>query len=375
MTSLQPSQTTGTDVVSWDGMETGLEDFDTNDLTMPRLSIDHPEAAFKNSQTDELFNELTVILLGLHKSRIMWGEMSDGDDQDPPLCKSPDMRNGFPNMDTELPTSKQFPWEAQDVYGPDDASPLFVGPEQNLLTMPSIGCKDCHFKEWNTDPSGKKPWCSEEWTFPLLYQDPEDPEVWVPALFTIRRSGIKPARQYVTPFASKKTPIFTVATKLTLDVNKRGMVKFCTPIFTKVAKTNPESYQDYFDSFKSAQGFLLQYPMPRDDEDKEAAAAKAAATVPDGDIEGNVIDADVVPEEPTPTPQPEPTPTPTPQPAQPAPPQAQTRVQPEPTPEPTPPSPPAEEQVISTKGKVKPLSNTAPAAGTVQIDEDEEPPF
>ncbi|QOP65392.1 hypothetical protein SEA_DIABLA_66 [Gordonia phage Diabla] len=359
MTSLQPSQTTGTDVVEWSGQETGLEDFDTSDLTMPRLSIDHPEAAFKNSQTDELFSELTVILLGLHKSRIMWGEMSDGDDQDPPLCKSPDMRNGFPNMDSELPTSKQFPWEAQDVYSPTDASPLLVGPDKNLLTMPSIGCKDCHFKEWNTDPSGKKPWCSEEWTFPLLYQDPEDADVWVPALFTIRRSGIKPARQYVTPFASKKTPIFTVATKLTLDVNKRGMVKFCTPIFTKVAKTDPESYQDYFDSFKSAQGFLLQYPMPRDDDDREAAAA----TVPDGDIEGNVIDADVVTEEP----KQEPAPTPTPEPAQPTPPKAQ-RAQPEPEPEP-------EEQVISTKGKVQPLSNTAPAAGTVQIDEDEEPPF
>ncbi|QDH48705.1 hypothetical protein SEA_NEWT_61 [Gordonia phage Newt] len=354
MTSLQPSQTTGTDVVEWGG-ETGLEDFDTRDLTMPRLSIDHPEAAFKNSQTEELFSELTVILLGLHKSRIMWGEMSDGPDGDPPLCKSPDFRNGFPNMDPELPESKQFPWAAQDVYTPADAKPLQVGPEGNLLTMPSIGCGDCHFKEWNTDPSGKKPWCSEEWTFPLLYQDPEDADAWFPALFTIRRSGIKNARSYVTPFAAKKTPIFTVATKLTLDVNKRGMVKFCTPVFTKVAKTSPESYKDYFDSFKSAQAYLLQYPMPRVDDDAEAEAA----TVPDGDIQNNVIDAEV--EEVAATTQPKP------EPARPQPKPESARPQPQPEPE---------DVVISTKGKVRPpVTDTAPAAGTVQIDEDEEPPF
>ena len=349
MTSLQPSKTAGTDVVEWGG-ETGLEDFDSSDLTMPRLSIDHPDAVFKNSQTEETFEELTVILLGLHKSRLMWGDLNDGDDQDPPLCKSPDCKNGFPNIDPELPASKQFPWDAQDVYTPGDMKPLEVG--DNLLTMPSIGCKNCHFKEWNTDPSGKKPWCSEEWCFPLLYQEPDDPDSWVPALFTIRRSGIKPARSYVTPFATKKTPIFTVATKLSLDVNKRGSVKFCTPVFSKVAKTDPASWQDYFESFKSAQQFLLQYPMPKEDDD-------AAASVPDGDIEGNIIDAEV--EEDT-----KPASTPA---------AKAQRVQPEPEPTPEP-EPESEEVVISTKGKVKaPVTNTAPAAGTVQIDDDEEPPF
>ena len=359
MTSLQPSQTTGTDVVEWGG-DTGLEDFDTSDLTMPRLSIDHAEGAFKNSQTDELFPELIVILLGLHKSRIMWGEVSDGDDADPPLCKSPDTKHGFPNIDTELAASKRFPWDAQNVYTPADMKPLEIG--DNLLTMPSIGCKDCHFKNWNTDPTGKKPWCSEEWTFPLLYQDPDDPEVWVPALFTIRRSGIKPARQYVTPFATKKTPIFTVATKLSLEHNRRGMVKYSTPVFSKVAKTDPDSWQDYYESFQSAKQFLLQFPMPKEDDED------AAATVPDGDIEGNIIDAEVEPEAPVAE-------TPKSAPAQPTPPSAQTRAQPEPEPAPAPePEPEPEEVVISTKGKVKPME-TAPAAGTVQIDDDEEPPF
>lgn len=344
MTSLQPSEATGTEIAPWDNTETGLEDFDSSDLTMPRLSIDHAEGMFKNSQTDELFPELTVVLLGLHKSRIMWGEVNEGADADAPLCKSPNTRDGFPNIDSELPTAKQFPWDAQSVFKPSDMAPISVG--ENLLSMPSLPCKSCHFKEWNTDPTGKRPWCSEEWTFPLLYQDPEDSESWIPALFTIRRSGIKPARQYVTPFATKKTPIFTVATQLELEVNKRGTVKYCTPKFKKVAKTDPDAWQDYFDSFKSARTFLDQLPMPK--EDDENAGLSEADQVPDGDIEGNTIDAEVVDT-----------------PAAPTPPPAPSR-QPKPEPEP-------EEQVISTVGKVK--KPTAPAAGTVQIDDDEEPPF
>lgn len=339
MTSLQPSSSVGSDVVEWTGGETGLEDFDVSDLTMPRLTIDHADGVFRNTQTDETFESLVVVLLGLHKSRIMWGEVSEGE-ADAPLCKSPDTKHGFPNMDPELPESKQFPWDAQSVYAPSDARPLEIG--DNLLTMPSIGCKSCHFKEWNTDPSGKRPWCSEEWTFPLLYQDPEDPDSWTPALFTVRRSGIKPARAFVTPFVSKKSPLFTVATRLDLEANKRGMVKYCTPKFAKVAKTDQAAWQDYFDSFKSAQQFLNQMPMPRDEDD-------AAGSVPDGDIEGNVIDAD-------------PEPVVKAQPAQSA------RTQPEPA------APVMEEPTISTVGKVKPAT-AAPAAGTVQIDDDEEPPF
>lgn len=348
MTSLQPSQTTGNELVQWDGGETGLEDFDTSDLTMPRLGIDHIEGKFKNTQTEELFDSLVVVLLGLHKSRIMWGEVSEGNEADAPLCKSPNTREGFPNMDPQLPEAKQFPWGAQSVYNPGDAIPLQLADGQKSL--PSIACKGCHFKEWNTDPSGKRPWCSEEWTFPLLYQDPEDPDTWVPALWTIRRSGIKPARAYVTPFATKKAPIFTVATRLELDANRRGSVKYCTPKFTKVGKTDQAAWQDYFDSFKSAQAFLGQIPTPKDEDDDPAAS------VPEGDIEGNVVDgSDPWASAPAPAPSATPAATETPAPAPAA---------------PTPPPPP-EEPVFSTVGKVK-----APqAAGEVIIDDDEEPPF
>ena len=356
MTSLQPSSSAGADVVEWDQAETGLEDFDSRDLTMPRLAIYHTEGVFRNTQTNETFEQLVVVLLGLHKSRIMWGELSEGDDQDPPLCKSPDTKHGFPNVDDELPVSKRYPWDGQRVFKPGDALPLAV--EDGAQTMPSLPCKDCHFKEWNTDPTGKRPWCSEEWTFPLLYQDPKEQDSWIPALLTFRRSGLKAVRQYVTPFATKRQPLFTVATQLSLEINRRGMVKYCTPKLKKVAKTDRDGWQDYFDSFKSAQTFLGQFPMPRE---PEAGDAVSEEDMPSDDaIQNNdFLEAEVVaaPEEEAKAEAPTTPPAPTP-------------------PAPTPPAAPVEEEpTISTKGKVKPVTATAPAAGTVEIDDDEEPPF
>lgn len=360
MTTLEPSSATGDQIAVWSGDETGLEDFENSDLTMPRLVIDHAEGKLKNQQTDQMFDELIVVLLGLHKGRIMWGELSDGADNDPPLCKSPDTKHGFPNMDENLSVNKRFPWDAQKVFSPTDAVPLQLADGE--YTLPQLPCKECHFKEWNTDPTGRKPWCSEEWTFPLLYQEPDDPDSWVPSLFTVRRSGIKPARTYVTPFAQKRSPLFMVATKVTLEMSRKGSVKYGVPKFTKYAKTDPAAHMDYFSSFKSAQEYLSRFPMPRVEDVAEAELP------PDEDISGNTIDAEVVngnwDTTATPTPKPAERPSPTP-PAAPKP-------QPQPEPEP-------EERVISTVGKVRQpvaaVPKPSPAAGTVQIGDDEEPPF
>lgn len=246
----------------WGG-DTGLEDFDSSDVSMPRLNIDHAENVFKDSLSNDTFESLDVILLGLHKSRIMWpGEISDGDAA-APLCKSPDFSNGFPNMDPDISAELRYPWSAQDVYTPEQAVPLTLS--DGRVTQPAISCKACKFKEWNTDPTGKKPWCSEEWIFPLLYRT-EDGS-WNPALFGLKRSGLAPAKKYVSPFATKKMPLFVTITKLTLNANKRGMVRYSTPVFTKGAATPEAEWTDYHTSFVGAKEYLKQYPMPRTDEE------------------------------------------------------------------------------------------------------------
>lgn len=266
---------TGNDgtIANWDPSDgTGLEDFDASDASMPRLSIDHAENAFKDSQTEELFPSLTVVPLGLVKGRIMWpGEIPDGDPQ-PPLCKSPDFVHGFPNVDPDVGADARFPWEASN-YNESDTVLLTLNEG---TSQPSLKCGTCRFKEWNTDPSGKRPWCSEEWTIPLLYKG-EDGE-WNPALFTVRRSGLKAAKKYITAFANRKAPLFINECKLSLDAQKRGSVKFSTPVFTRGEPTENTDWQEFRAGYLAAKEFLTQLPMMQVDTD-------------DG-VEGNTWDAE-----------------------------------------------------------------------------------
>lgn len=349
MTSVQPTSES-TDIVNWRANSTGLEgleDFDQSDISMPRLQIDHTDGVFKHSQTEETFDELTVIILGLHKGRLMWpAEIGEGESKDSPLCKSPDFRHGFPQLDESLPKDKRFPWEAQSAFTKADLKPLQVEVlGVPMTTEPALPCEECRFRQWNTDPSGKRPWCAEEWTLPLLYMEGEGEDaVWSPALFSVRRSGVKPTKTYLTPFVTRKTQTFTAVTKLGLDKFRRGSVRYCTPTFEKIGITDTADHPDYYESFRSAKEFLKQYPLPKTDEDDDSGDP----ALNNETIEDNTIDADVV-EEPKPQPKPQP--------------------KPEPEPE--------QEKVFSTKGKVKQPEPQAPTvtAGEAVYDEDDEPPF
>ena len=248
--------------------DTGLQHIDNSHVSMPRLTIEHEDGCFKDSLSQNNYSSLTVVILGLHKGRIMWpAEIGEGEKQDAPLCKSPDFLNGFPNLDPDVAADKRFPWDASN-YNLGQALPLTLA--DGSQTQPALGCKDCRFKEWNTDPSGKKPWCSEEWTIPLLYLHEDQ---WNPALFTVRRSGLKNAKKYISGFATRKTPLFVATTTLSLDAQKRGNVRYATPVFTKLGDTDQEYWHEYSDQFRSAKSYLSEYPMPRtDDEDANPAA-------------------------------------------------------------------------------------------------------
>jgi len=323
----------------WQG-NTGLEDFGVEDISMPRLVIDHDDCVYKDSQTEQTFSSLETIIFGIHKGRIMWGEISDSDNANPPLCKSTDFKHGFPNMDPEAGKMQQFPWNAQTVYKPEDAKAIQLA--DGNFSLPSLDCEPCHFRKWNTDPTGKRPWCGEVITFPLVYKIIENgEEVWMPALFSVKRSGLKNAKNYVTPFATRKTPMFTVVTTLGLQQNKRGKVTFGVPTFSKTGETDQGDWPMYHEQFLSAYTFLSQMPQLREvDSD----------TIKDNDIQ----DAEVVTEDPT-----------------------VPVVEPEPEPE---------QKPVSTAGKIRPREPQAPTpppstpsspqvAGSMQIGDDEEPPF
>lgn len=241
----------------------GLEDFDSTDVVAPpRLNIVHMDGQFEISTTKETFSEVDVIFLGMVKQRIMWHPEIPSGESPPPMCKSTDFQHGFPEMDEEVAADYRFPWEASNFS------------KDNLLTLepgvkPALKCGECKFKEWGTDPKGDRPWCSEDWVMPLLYKSSDGS--WQPAIASFKRSAMKPAKQYVGAFATSRTPLWSVVTRLTLDVNKRGSVRYSVPKFQRVEQTDQGDWGEYLDQFRSVRDYLKAYPRIRTDEDEAAA--------------------------------------------------------------------------------------------------------
>lgn len=366
-------QTTGGTVATrgdsnpW-GDDTGLEDLDQSDFVIPRLSIKHKEGHFHDNLSGESFAAIDAIVLGLVKQRIMWHPTVDKDDK--PMCKSPDFNLGFPNIDNN-PKGKTFPWNVSN-FSPDQArvSPTMPGPDGQPLTIetnghPVLPCGSCKFKEWETHPNGKNPWCSEQHTLPIMYRGADTDEPFALAILTLQKSGITPSKKYLTSFARTRSAPFTVITNLTLQMQSRGDTVYSTPVFKKSGETDRADWPEYAESYRSVREFVRQAPRPKDDDNGDdgsnawagppddanttAAAAPAqaadpwAAAVPTpapATQAGPAPDAEPVPANPTPAPT-----TPAPQPA------------PTPAPAPTPPPAPATPQPVAAA----PVEVPAPA--------------
>lgn len=212
----------------------GFEDFEVGDMVMPTLRIDHQEGVLVDNLSGEQFTEITVILLGLVKQRILWPvEMSETKEQ--PLCRSLDFAVGTPQPD-------RFPWKASGLEKKDHLS-----------------CDSCPLKEWGSNPKNESPWCSEQWTFPLMMPAGNG---WAPALLTLQRSNLKAARAYMTSFARSKSPLFTCESKVTLQQNKRGTVKYVNLFFAKGQDTPEEQRPEYAENYRRIREWVQ---TPRDE--------------------------------------------------------------------------------------------------------------
>lgn len=229
----------------------GLEDFDTADMVMPTLRINHDETVFEDGLSGEKFPELEVVLLGLIKQRVLWeAEVSEG--KQGPLCKSYDFSVGRPDL-------KRFPWQAAG-FAPDQAE--------------SLPCASCNLKEWGSHPNRDTPWCSEQHTFALLM--PVGDDGMAPALLTVQRSAIKPSKTYLTSFARSQTPLFTVRTKISLDGRRRGTVNFAVPKFVRGAGTDQGDWAWYAEQYRTIRDFVQ---TPRDgEEDGQTPVAPPAGS-------------------------------------------------------------------------------------------------
>lgn len=253
----------------------GLEDFDTRDQVMPVLKINHKDAVFEDGLSGQEFKELNVVIAGLVKQRVLWPAQmkeSEGGQADPPLCRSYDFHEGHPSMPKVLENGQEwerFPWDA--------VQSVFV---QGQRPLP---CAECPLKEWNTHPTREAPWCSEQHTFALLFENEEGG--FVPSLLSVQRSGLKSSRQYLSSFANAGTPLFTVRTKLTLEERKMGANPFAVPKFSRQGETDPDDHPIFSSMYRSMRDFLQTPRVQEEDtEGGEMAATTtqaAPATTPD----------------------------------------------------------------------------------------------
>lgn len=251
---------TGSDLPAVPEDTYGLEDFESTDFVMPRINILHKEAMLVDNLTGNKTNEMVVILLGLVKQRILW-DAEDVDDAKP-LCKSYDFQNGNPDFN-------KFPWAPSGF----DKSAVSEGDQ--------LPCAGCQLKEWGSHPKRESPWCSEQWSFPLM--QPIEGGGYAPALFTVQRSAIKPARSYASGFARQKKPMFQVLTKVTLTPAKRGSNEYAVPTFSQVSESDQDQWAFFGENYLTMREFLQRPPAKRDEQATAETATAPPAPTPDDD--------------------------------------------------------------------------------------------
>jgi len=145
----------------------GLGDVTQEDLIIPRLRVGQKqsegdvEGKLFIDVTGDAVEEMTLVILKMHKSRILFPE--DFNLENDPLCKSDDSK---------------VPNNAEDVFTPM-----------------SDTCADCEYAKWTKNDAGKSkpPRCNESWDFLVL-----DYNTFMPCWFSLKSTALKPARKIVS---------------------------------------------------------------------------------------------------------------------------------------------------------------------------------
>lgn len=258
-----PDQQAGAAVQPYDPSQfasTGLEDFSMSDAVMPRIKINHERGTWGDNLTGMEFETLRFIPLGLVKQRVLFHP--NVEDGDVPMCKSSDYVMGYPNI--EAPAAKSFPWD-KSGFNPDDFPPDAEGNR-------ALPCDGCQLKEWGSHPLGNTPYCSEQWTMPIYYEqsglpdDHPDGGVWIPAILTLQKSSIRPIRTYLTPFANSDRPPFLAIARGTLRVQTRGTVTYSTPSFVKEGDSDRSRWLEFSEQFLEMRSYLQRPPIKEGDD-------------------------------------------------------------------------------------------------------------
>jgi hypothetical protein len=262
--------TQSTDMVPAGTYDTGLDDLTPADLVVPRLRIKHKDGVFEDSATGEQIPKLVCVILGLVRQRTLFHHNVEDDDL--PMCKSPDYQIGYPNLNPAKST-KAFPWELAQL------NPADFPPQEDGTTM--LPCENCNLKTWGTHPLGDKPYCAEQHTLPLYYA-PSIEQLrageFAAALISLQKTSIPPSKRYLGTFKQKGVGAYTAITEISLNQQRRGQTDFCVPIFKRLGDTDPENWPEYSEHYAGIRAFLVSARPggPRSDSSNTPAATPTA---------------------------------------------------------------------------------------------------
>lgn len=243
-----------------DSFDDGLGEFNADQIVTPRVTILHKEGLFKDSLSNETFDSIDAIVLGVVMQRVLWDtNMEEGD---VPMCKSPNHVHGYPNIDEEISKSKRFPW------GKTPFPPQGIQDTDGVATLPVLSCKACPLKDWKSHPDGRRPWCNEQWTLPIMYRPTGAPEEvqYTPAILTIQKTSITPLKGYLSGFRQKNVPAFSAITRITLQGEVKGTTEYSKAVFARVGEIPQSDWMYYSGRFKEIRDFLHRAPVLRDSE-------------------------------------------------------------------------------------------------------------
>lgn len=242
----------------------GMEDIQAGDLAMPIFKIDHDEGKWVDSLTNQTFDSLTGVVLGVVKTRILW-PAEPGAAGDTPICRSydvgPDGEGG-----TGYPDEEKF--GAKVVLSTS-------GFTRADLDAGTLNCADCKLKDWGSHPKSDAPWCNEQWSTPILI--PNDEGGYMPAIIPHQRTAIKPLKAYITGFAGRKKPFYTATTRIELVAMKKGTAPYFVPKFILSGDSDPDMWAEFSMNLSSIRHFLMTPRLPRGTEEAATPAAPPAA--------------------------------------------------------------------------------------------------
>lgn len=248
---------------------TGLEDADPNQISVPRLKIDHPNGVFKDGLTGDEFAKLDGVFLGMIRQRVFFTSTMEERDVKP-RCKSNDAEHGFPNMEGPDPDDK-YPWHETKL------DPNLMPRDEHKRVM--VPCKACPFSQWTgTRAKPIPPKCGELHSYPVMYSSTEGGPIDRAGIVQFKGSGVKPSNTFLKGFMMSKRPVYSSTSAVELEVKKRGMVMYSVPKFTRGEPIPEDEWEEYAQELHGLRELLRQPPRPADDE--EAPPAGAAMNIP-----------------------------------------------------------------------------------------------